>query len=296
MNNMKEMALGFLDTMKADGKSKCTIEAYRNDLQEFCEFFSEKTLSDIKYPCLKSWTNHLESMGVSASTRARKVSSIKSFFRYLVRMGEITQNPAESLESPKIEKRQPVVITSEQAADLLFHARNDANNELFWFRDYAIMAIFLYTGVRREELSNIKVSDVDLQQGFILIHGKGNKQRKVYISETLHKILSEYMGHYRHNLTKSASSNFLFPSRSSDKLSLGAINNIVNRFMENAGIKKSGMSAHVLRKRFATSVFENTHDIATVSKLLGHSSPTVTTRYIVHNEDSMRKATECVSF
>lgn len=293
---MKGLIGSFIESIKADGKSKCTLKAYRLDLLEFAEYFKDCSISELRYSDLKAWSNSMEEKNLSPNSRGRKIASVKSFFRYLMRMEIIDKNPSEVLESPKQEKRQPVVITMEEAAELLLHARNDGGSEMFYFRDYAILATFLYTGVRREELTNISLSDVDLKNGTILIHGKGDKQRTVYINNILHAVLSEYIMAYRGRLTKAGKSKFLFPSAKSDRMSVGAVNNVVNRFFESAGIKQQGISAHILRKRFATSVFENTGDIALTSKLLGHSSPTVTMRYIKMNEDSMRQATNCVNF
>lgn len=293
---MKSLINNFLESLKADGKSKCTLQAYKLDLHEFAAFFDGLNISEIRYADLKRWSNHLESKGICASSRARKIAAIKSFFRYLMKIEVIDRNPTEGFESPKQEKKQPIVISMEEAAELLFHARNDGGNSMIWFRDYTIIAVFLYTGIRREEITNISLSDIDLKQNTILIHGKGNKQRTVYINDSLHIILSEYLLYYRGLLSKSKSSKFLFPSAKSDKLSLASINNIVNRFFESSGIKRNGISVHALRKRFATSVFENTGDIALTSKLLGHSSPTVTMRYVNMDEDSMRQATNCVNF
>lgn len=294
--NMQELINGFLETLKADGKSKCTLKAYSLDLKEFAKFFDGVEVSKIRYADLRSWSNHLEASGLSPSSRGRKIAAVRSFFHYLIMMEVIDKNPSDGLESPKQEKKAPVVITMEEAAELLRHARNDGGSEMFFFRDYAIMATFLFTGVRREELTNISLADVDLNRNTILIHGKGSKQRTVYINDTLHAVLSEYISNYRKRLTRAGASKYLFPSSKSDKISANTVNHVVNRFFESAGIKQAGISAHVLRKRFATSVFENTGDIALTSKLLGHSSPTVTMRYVAMNEDSMRAATNCVNF
>lgn len=286
----------FIESMKADGKSPCTLEAYRIDLNGFSSYFSGKNINEIKYAELRTWMNYMEDTGLSAGSRARKISSVKSFYRYLTKMEIVDRNPADGLESPKQEKKQPVVITNEQASDLLFHARNDGGNDLIWFRDYSIIAVFLLTGIRREELTNITMNDIDLKHDTILIHGKGNKQRIVYINEMLHAILSEYISEYRGKMEKATWSKYLFPSLKADKMCVSTVNNIVNKFFESAGIKKAGISAHILRKRFATSAFQATHDIATVSNLLGHSSPTVTMRYVQMDEDSMRNAAMAVSF
>lgn len=293
---MENYVVDFLEALKADGKSKCTIDAYRGDLKSFCEYFNGNDINSIRYADLREWANKMESKGFSASSRARKISAVKSFFKYLSKMEIIDRNPAESLETPKLEKKHPVVISNDDASELLFHAKNDGGSEMFYFRDYSIMATFLFTGVRREELTNITLHDVDLNNDTILIHGKGNKQRKVYINDTLHAILAEYIKVYRKRISKAKDSRFLFPSCCSEKVSVKTVNNIVNKFFESAGIKQEGVSAHILRKRFATSAFNATHDIATVSKMLGHSSPTVTMRYVAMDEDSMRNVANCVNF
>lgn len=293
---MKNHIDSFIDSLKADGKSKCTIESYGLDLNKFAEFFTDKNIKDIRYADLRDWVNSMEENGLSASSRTRHISSVKSFFRYLMKMEVIDNNPSDVLDAPKIEKKQPIVISNEDASDLLFQARNNAGNDAVWFRDYTILATFLFTGVRREELTNIKLEDVDLKKNKVLIHGKGSKQRYVYVNDILNSIFAEYIGFHRGKIGMAKNSQYLFPSVQNEKMCLASVNNIVNKMMEKTGIKKTGISAHILRKRFATSAFEATHDIATVSKLLGHSSPTVTTRYVVMGEDDMKNAAMAVSF
>lgn len=296
---MYELVKEFISTMEADGKSKFTVTAYASDLKEFSEF-SEETLKkepkDMKYSDLRQWVNNLEKYGLSATTKARKISTIKSFFRYLSKMDYIEgKNPAENLESPKIPKKQPKVIGTDDARELLKCAEEAEPTHMTCFRDYTIVAVFLYTGIRREELSNIKLQDVDMKNQTILIHGKGNKERTVYINDTLNSILSEYLNCYRDVFKPAEESPYLFPSKKREKLCVNSVNKIVNKAMENANIKERGISAHILRKWFATTVFANTKDIATASKLLGHSSPTVTMRYVSIDESTMRNATCMVS-
>lgn len=293
---MKNYIDSFVNSLKADGKSKCTIESYGLDLNKFAEFFDGRDIKDIRYADLRDWVNSMEENGLSASSRARHISSVKSFYRYLVKMEVIENNPSDVLDIPKIEKKQPVVISIDEASDLLYNARNDGGSDTIWFRDYAILATFLFTGVRREELTNIKLENVDLKKNKILIHGKGSKQRYIYVNDMLNSILAEYIAYHRGKIGMSKKSEYLFPSTKRAKMCLATVNNIVNAMMEKTGIKKPGVSAHILRKRFATSAFEATHDIATVSKLLGHSSPTVTTRYVVMGEDDMKNAAMAVSF
>lgn len=292
---MTEHINSFLTALKAQGKSDCTVSAYKIDLQQFSKVV-DKPLTEIKYADLQNWSNQMADGGLSASSRARKISAVKSFFKYLSKMEVIDRNPAENLETPKIEKKEPKVISMDDASEVLFMAKNDGTNERTWFRDYTVVSMFLFTGIRREELTNIRLADVSLDSRKILIHGKGNKQRTVYMNDMLHSILSEYIMKYRKDLRLAEKSPYLFVSNQSEKMSVNTVNNIINTIFEKAGVKEKGVSAHILRKRFATTVFNSTNDVATVSKMLGHSSPTVTMRYLSIGEDVMRNAVNCVNF
>lgn len=297
---MEAMVKGFISAITADGKSACTVKSYRLDLEDFSEYIKENSLNvlEMHYSDFRVWMNSLEKRNLSAATRARKVSTIKSFFRYLSKMEIISQNPAENLEAPKLPKKQPKVISIYDAKALVsgIDYSSDEPKHMTCFRDYAIVATFLFTGVRREELVNVKLSDVHMDDGTILIHGKGNKERVVYINDSLHAILSEYIGYHRDVFKTAQSSEYLFPSIKAGKMNVATVNRVVNKAFEAAGIKEEGVSAHILRKRFATTVFTNTGDIATTSKMLGHSSPTVTMQYVRIDEDSMRNAANTVNF
>lgn len=290
----------FVNSLVADGKSKCTVSSYKSDLNDFIRFSEtvlHKELLNVKYSDLRKWLNSLESKGLSAQTRARKITSIRSFFRYLSKMDYIRgKNPADGLESPKLPKRQPKVISTWDASYLLDCSKSIHFERQTTFRDYTIIAMFLYTGIRREELTNVRLNDVNLEEGTILIHGKGNKERTVYINENFRPILIEYLNIYRKRFKTADESKYLFPSKKCAQLDIHSVNKIVNKAMSNANIKEAGTSAHILRKRFATSVFMNTHDIATTSKLLGHSSPTTTMRYVAIDDGTMRQAASEVNF
>lgn len=290
----------FTNSLIADEKSKCTVASYESDLRDFARFSENvlhKELADIKYSDLRKWMNELEDRGLSAQTRSRKVVSIRSFFRYLCKMDYIHgKNPADELEGPKLPKKQPKVISTGEASSLLECSKSKNFERQTAFRDYTIIATLLYTGIRREELTNVLLKDVSLIDGTILIHGKGNKERMVYINENFRPILAEYISTYRKLFNTADESEYLFPSKKSVQLNIHTVNRIVNKAMENANIKEAGVSAHILRKRFATSVFMSTHDIATTSKLLGHSSPTTTMRYVLIDDTTMRKAASAVNF
>lgn len=292
---MEEIIKGFITSILSDGKSRATAEAYRRDLAEFAVCI-DGDFGNIKYNDLRDWANQLSKRGLSPAYRARKISAVKSFFKYLYKMEMIYKNPADGLAQPKQEQKQPVVISREETALLLESGKKCASWSNVGYRDYAIIATILYTGMRREEITSVRLSDVNLAEGRILIHGKGSKQRIAYINEELNSILSEYVSTYRIEIAGSVGSDYLFPSRKSNRMSMRSVNDVVNKAYEQVGIKKKGMGAHILRKRFATSVFEKTGNVATLSKMLGHTSPTVTMRYVVIGEGEMRDAINGLSF
>lgn len=287
---------GYLVFLEADGKSKCTIVNTKCDLKQIARYFNGIDIKDIDYAMMIDWITDMAKEGLSTKSRARKIASIRGFFKYLLRIEAIDKNPADFLKTPKLEKKEPVVISTKEASALIDTAKADAGNTIFWYRNYAILCIFLYTGIRREELVNIKFSDVNMDDSVILIHGKGNKQRSVYMNEELKSILGEYINRYRNNLLRNKETEYLFFSKNVKKLNVKNVNDIVNKIMEESGIKQYGLSSHVLRKRFATTVFENTGNIGITSKALGHSSPTVTMRYVSIDAESLRAVSECVKF
>lgn len=292
---MVAMINEFLESMKADGKSKCTVENYRCDLMAFAKWL-EKSVEEVKFADLRRWANNLNESGLKEKSRARKISSIRSFFKFLYKMEYIEKNPAEMLETPKAEKQEPKVISEQSASEIIFQAKNSNCKYNTYMRDLCIVATFLYTGVRREELTNIKLSDIDLEEGKILIHGKGKKQRKVYINDELRCILVEYMNGHRKLLKHHDTSEYLFLSNQSEKISVRAVNDVVDKMMGRAGCKEKGVSCHQLRKRMATSVFKNSGNIVFVQKILGHSSPTVTQRYVSCDETSISNAARSISY
>lgn len=301
MVNQKECIDSFVLSKLADGRSFKTVDAYKSDLIQFSEYIKSKNASfeSADYSILRKYLNWLDVKGTAASTRARKVSTLKSFYKYLYQIKAIPENISEDLTSPKIPHKEPKIIPLKSVKDIISNSLdviNSGDYSTMFFRDFTIIAVFVFSGVRREELTNIKLSDVDIENRKILIHGKGNKERIVYINDNLLPILSEYILVHRGNLYNAKYSEYLFVSKKRKKLTVKAVNDIVNKNLEKIGVKEKGISAHVLRKCFATSLFNSTHDITTISKLLGHTSPTVTMRYIVVDEDTKRNVINSLNY
>lgn len=276
--------------------SDATIAAYSSDLREFCavmgftDCIKEITLHDVE----SVYIANLVASGNCAASRSRKLSSVRAFYKWAVKNGIVKNNPVAEIEMPKIEKKTVKAMSFNEVEQVLDEAKKDSRENSF--RDLAILSLMFSTGIRRAELTEIKLSDLNLEESLIVIHGKGNKDRLAYFNDTTRAVLSEYINVHRKFYCTSEKSNYLFVSDKGEKLCLSTVNRIVNRYLESAGIKDKGFTAHSTRKAFATAVYDNTGDIFAVQQLLGHSSPSTTQRYVGVAESRKRMAAMTVNF
>ena len=218
--------------------------------------------------------------GISPASRARKLSSVKSFFKYLtVRTKQLTENPAADLEYPKLRKSLPKYLTLEQSAALL-KAVSGQNQE----RDYAILMLFLSCGIRRSELVGLNLSDV--YEDRIRVVGKGNKERFVYFGSSCRKAIDAYLP-IRHKMVLS-DNRALFGSRNSNRISTDAVHALVKKAFLKAGLDASQFSAHKLRHTAATMMLSGGVDVKTVQEVLGHENLN-TTQIYTHIENTELK-------
>ena len=218
--------------------------------------------------------------GVSASTRARKLSAIKSFYKYLtVRTKQLQENPVADLEYPKVRKSLPKYLTLEQAAKLLSSV-SGVNQR----RDYAILMLFLNCGIRRSELVGLNISDV--YEDRIRVVGKGNKERIVYFGSACHKAIESYME--ERNKMVLTDNRALFGSRNSNRISVTAVHRLVEKALLKAGLDATQFSAHKLRHTAATMMLSGGVDVKTVQEVLGHENLN-TTQIYTHIENTELK-------
>lgn len=276
--------------------SENTISAYSSDLREFFDLTAFKgSISEITRIDIE--TSYIENLAVSGtrpSSRARKLSSVRCFFSWCKENGIISENPAESIKNPKIPKKSPKIMSKEEIHNVILSCMNDCEEEEY-FRNLTLVILMLSTGIRRAEVTEIKLSDVNLNDSSLLIHGKGGKDRTVYFNDKARAVLSEYIVSHRQILKPAKNSEYLFVSKRDVKLCVSTVNRIINKYLECAGIKKNGFTAHSLRRAFATTVYENTRDILAVQNLLGHSSPSTTQRYVGVGEEQKKTAAMTVS-
>ena len=218
--------------------------------------------------------------GISASARARKLSAIKSFYKYLtVRTKQLQENPVADLEYPKLRKSLPRYLTLEQSAALLKAV--SGQNQV---RDYAILMIFLNCGIRRSELVGLNITDV--YEDRIRVVGKGNKERFVYFGTPCRKAIDAYMQQRKQKVL--TDNRALFGSRNGNRISVTAVHRLVEKALKQAGLDATQFSAHKLRHTAATMMLSGGVDVKTVQEVLGHENLN-TTQIYTHIENTELK-------
>lgn len=257
------------------GLSRNTIDAYKNDLIGFFDYFQNiENLDEIKRNNFSEYTMFLASNNISASSITRKIASIKGFFKYVSANREIKANPALAINSPKLPKRLPKVITFEEIKKLL-------NNRLT-VKEKAVFELLYATGLRVSELVNLEIKNVDFKNNLIKTTGKGSKERFVPVGKKAKAALNEYLKQRELILkTKFGSNhkeNAIFINDNGKKITRQWVYNFIKKQGET--IHKQ-ISPHTIRHSFATHLLENGADLRAVQELLGHSS-VVTTQLYTH--------------
>lgn len=257
------------------GLSRNTIDAYKNDLIGFFDYFQNiENLDEIKRNNFSEYTMFLASNNISASSITRKIASIKGFFKYVSANREIKANSALAINSPKLPKRLPKVITFEEIKKLL-------NNRLT-VKEKAVFELLYATGLRVSELVNLEIKNVDFKNNLIKTTGKGSKERFVPVGKKAKAALNEYLKQRELILKTKFGSNYkenaIFINDNGKKISRQWVYNFIKKQGET--IHKQ-ISPHTIRHSFATHLLENGADLRAVQELLGHSS-VVTTQLYTH--------------
>ena len=254
-----------------------TLKSYNFDVQKLLTYFSERNIDykEAKLSDFQSFLVFLNDLGISATSQARIISGVKSFYTYLLSEDIINDDPTQLLEMPKLSRHLPSVLSVEEI-DLLKStidlSKPDGN------RNKAIIETLYSCGLRVSELINLKISNIYTEEKFIQVFGKGSKQRLVPISETALKEIYQYM--LDRNLwdIKPGEGDFLFLNQRGSPLSRQAVFDIIKKAALNAGIK-TVISPHTLRHSFATHLLEGGADLRVIQELLGHESILTTEIY-----------------
>ena len=257
--------------------SQNTMIAYVNDVNKLADY-TKKEPQEIDLKELEDFIYDLNSVYISSRSQARIISGIKAFFKFLVLENELTNNPAYLLESPQIAQKLPEVLSVEEI-DLLQSKINLSKPE--GHRNKAIIEILYSCGLRVSELVNLRLSNLHFKEGFIIVTGKGSKQRLIPIGEKAIHEINYYKEHYRNHLDiKKEFVDILFLNRYGRQLTRVMIFTIVKTLAGKAELKKN-ISPHTFRHSFATHLVEGGADLRAVQEMLGHES-IITTEIYTH--------------
>ena len=262
------------------GLSANSIDAYMDDLhklENYSELFlSYQSPSQFTYRQLQAFVEWIASLGFSAATQARIISGIKMFYKFLLLEDYLKKNPAELLETPKIARKLPVYLSvPEIDAMLACIDRSTPAGE----RNYSMIETLYSCGLRVSELVGLKITDLHLDEDYIKVTGKGNKERLVPIGRSAKKMLQNYLACVRiHVPVKEAAQDIVYLNQRGAKLSRVMIFLIIKDLAQKAGIRKT-LSPHTFRHSFATHLVEGGADLRAVQEMLGHESITTTEIY-----------------
>ncbi len=260
------------------GSSPNTIASYMRDLMQYQSFLETyHQISKPKEIIKKHVEGFLKSMRkqVTAKSVARKLTAIKSFHQFLLIEKEVNENVAADIASPKLEKSLPKVLSVDEVLSIL----NIANqSKKFGLRNQALLELIYGSGLRVSELLDIKMEDIHLNQGYIIVKGKGDKERMVPISDLSVIALRNYMVKSREQLLDKKKTTFLFVNQKGDRLSRQGFFKLLKKLALDAHVS-TDCSPHTLRHSFATHLLENGMDLRTLQSLLGHEDISTTQIY-----------------
>lgn len=257
------------------GLAANTIESYMRDIEVLVDYFKQNGITTVTAEELEQFMTYLYDSGRERSSQARVVSGVKSFFNYLLLYDKISVSPTEMLESPKIRRKIPEVLSLEQI-DVIISAID--LSEKFGHRNKAILEVLYSCGLRVSELVTLRCSDLFFDDGYLRVVGKGGKQRLVPVNERLIKEVAIYLSQRGTMRVEAKSSDFLFLSSRGTTLTRVMIFTIIKDLAQKAGIKKS-VSPHTFRHSFATHLLKGGADIRAVQEMLGHQSILTTEIY-----------------
>ena len=277
MNRYLEKFVSYLEIEK--NYSPHTILNYRIDLEDFLKFIDKTSIESVNYLLLRKFLAQLRARNYRPRTLTRKLSSLRSFFKFLHREGFVKENPAVLLMSPKLDKTLPKFLTEDEVTRLIeVPSSKSASGK----RDRAILETLYSTGIRVSELVGLDVNDVDLISNIAKVSGKGKKERIVPIGDKALDAIRDYVQDRRHK------SRALFLNKNGTRLSDRSVRNIVNKHITAASLMQK-VSPHVLRHSFATHLLNRGADLRSVQELLGHVNLSTTQIYTHVTTDRLKE-------
>lgn len=269
--------------------SSHTVDAYRTDLEQFQTYITAnyqlESPDEASHFYIRSWVVSLLDAGLSATSVRRKLSTLKSYFRFLLQRKIISKNPMRQVSIPKTGKRLPVTTLARDMEQLLDHTNfpDDYNG----WRDRLVLEMLYGLGLRRSELLQLRLPDIDWQNRLVKITGKGNKQRLAPFGPSLHRVLENYL-EIRKQYFPDARNSCVFLTEKGEPMYPKLVYNIVNRYLSLIPALDK-RSPHVLRHSFATHLSENGADLNAIKGLLGHANLAATQIYTHNSIEKLKK-------
>ena len=278
----------FFDYLEIEKKySSNTIEAYRNDLNVFAGFlideFDVNNINNTSYSYIRSWIVNLVNKGISNRSINRKITSLNSYFKFLLKIDLINENPLTNHKALKTQKKIQLPFSENEMLNVL--DLNNYEDNFTGVRDRLIIDLFYTTGIRRIELIQLMISDLNINNKHIKVLGKRNKERIIPLIDSTINILNKYLS-YRDALKSNEP--FLFITSKGKPVYEKLIYRIINKYFDTISTKVK-KSPHIIRHSFATHLLNNGADLNSVKDLLGHSSLAATQVYTNRSIDEIKK-------
>ncbi len=285
---MRDLLNEFLNYLSVErGLSKNTILAYRRDLNKYIEFLERRkvgSIENVTRRMISSYLLELKDGGLSANSISRNLVAIKVFHRFLAAEGYIKDDVTSVIESPRLWKRLPEVLTTKEVESLLIQPDL---TKWIGIRDRAILELMYATGVRVEEAANLRSSDLNMEVGFIRCRGKGGKERIVPLGREAVRAIKRYLEKVRPKLRRGDDPEALFLSKLGRKLSRQVLWKLIKKYAFCARLRKT-ITPHTLRHSFATHLLERGADLRVIQELLGHADVSSTQIYTHVDKDRLK--------
>ncbi|MCI0531166.1 MAG: site-specific tyrosine recombinase XerD [candidate division Zixibacteria bacterium] len=271
------------------GLAQNTIQSYRSDLEDYVQYFSNlhlKTGSRITPKALDRYLKKLTSRGLKESSVGRKISVLRSFHKYLIETEKMTPQAALIIDPPRINRKLPDVLDYQSEICRLLNQPDQT--KLLGIRDKALLELLYSAGMRISEAINLRLNSLSLEDRFVIVFGKGSKERVVPIGKEAAHWVSRYLERSRPRLVKSNSESYLILNRRGRKLSRMGAWKIINSYVKKSGIEKK-VTPHTLRHSFATHLLKGGADLRTVQELLGHTDISTTEIYTHVDRDFLKE-------
>ncbi len=276
---MKSLVEEFIHYLAVErGLADNTLDSYNRDLNQFLGFLEKEKIRDVQKATrnmIMGYLLFLQKRGRATATVSRHLAALKSFYHFLLREKYIEKDPTANLESPKLEKKLPRILTVNEVEMLLMQPKGGDPTAL---RDKAMLELLYATGIRVSELIHLDVNHINLEMGYIRCFGKGAKERIVPVGSFARRCVNEYLQKGRAKLIKNKTEQALFVNQHGRRLTRQGFWKIIKKYARRAGISKE-ITPHTLRHSFATHLLENGADLRSVQEMLGHADITTTQIY-----------------